>query len=94
MEQEFISKDAIEKCFVLDYPKGTSVVVYCHAEDKDIVTKDVERKGYILAYIQEVDGYLENLIKRGTYIIMKEPKPIIQPIQRYNSCSMWLDNIT
>lgn len=69
----FFSDDAIIKAFApIIYPKGTDVIVYCHDEDRENVTKEIEKTGCKIAAFCELPEYLKTFVGKGKYIYMKK----------------------
>lgn len=73
-DARFIGDDALIKAVNVKWPKGTEVVVYCHKEDREAVSREVEQKGYkIAAFVDVDDDWLgEMVIKRGQYVMTKK----------------------
>ena len=70
----FFGDDALIKVTNETWPDGTEVVVCCHKEDREAVSRVVEQKGYKIATFVDVDDdWLgEMVVKRGQYVMTKK----------------------
>lgn len=76
-DARFIGDDALMKLKDTKWPKGTEVIAYCHQQDREAVSRDIEVKGYKITSFVDIDsvwfgGYV---VKPGQYMMAKVIKP-------------------
>lgn len=57
-----------------NWPVGTEVIIYCHDCDREIVTAEIERKGYkVVHHVScDQDRILDYAIQKGQYVMAQK----------------------
>lgn len=72
-DARFIGDDALMSLKYVEWPDGTEVVAYCHRQDREAVSRDIEKKGYKIAAFVDIDNVWFGgcMVKPGQYMMAK-----------------------